>query len=145
MQTAGAVVLLPFFLPVTLLSRGFHKHTLLSLYILLSLCLTHSLSLSVSLSQSVFLSESPLSRSFPPQCQSKRAPFAVTAPVNGPHGKHTVRPESAFECLPRSWLKAMWGDAPLLSLWAQGFPEKTEDGEMLQVDQMNVYRKAVNR
>lgn len=106
---------------------------------------SHSLSLSVSLSQSVFLSESPLSRSFPPQCQSKRAPFAVTAPVNGPHGKHTVRPESAFECLPRSWVKAMWGDAPLLSLWAQGFPEKTEDGEMLQVDQMNVYRKAVNR
>lgn len=63
---------------------------------------------------------------------------------NGPDGKHTVRPESAFECLPRSSLKSMWGDAPLLSLWGQGFPQKTEDGEMLQVDQMNVYRKAVN-
>lgn len=60
MQTAGAVVLLPFFLPVTLLSRGFHKHTLLSLYILLSLSVSHTHSL--SLSQSVFLCESPLSR-----------------------------------------------------------------------------------
>lgn len=49
--------------------------------------------------------------SFPPQCQCKRAPFAVMAPSFGkcerwvaPNGKHTVSPESVFEGLPRSWV-----------------------------------------
>lgn len=104
-----------YFPPVPLLSRGFHKHILLSLCILLSL--SHSLSLFFFLfshCHSVCLYESPLSRhwSFPPQCQCKRAPFCSNGPrllKNGerwmaPHGKHTVSPESVFEGLPRSWV-----------------------------------------
>lgn len=97
MQTAGAVVLLPFSLPVTLLSRGFHKHTLLSLYILLSLALSlfHNLFFSVK----AHCQDMVISSTMPVQARS----FCS----NGLDGKHTVRAESAFECLPRSSLKSM--------------------------------------
>lgn len=92
-----------------LLSGGFHNHILLPLCIPLSFCVSlfffpHSFPISLW---------KPIVKtwSFPPQCQCKRAPFAVMAPSFGkcerwvaPNGKHTVSPESVFEGLPRSWV-----------------------------------------
>lgn len=97
-----------YFPPVPLLSRGFHEHILLPLCILLSLFVSTPppplFPLSVSLWKPIVKTWS-----FPPQCQCKRAPFAVMARPFGererwvaPNGKHTVSPESVFEGLPRS-------------------------------------------
>lgn len=123
---------------VPLLSRGFHKHILLSLCILLSLSVCpifSTFSLCVS-----FWKPIVKTWSFPPQCQCKRAPFAVMAcllemwTLNGPHSKHTVRPESVFEGLPRSWV---------LTNWLKGIMCGVALRELRRLNVLNVRRRKV--
>lgn len=107
MQTAGPLCSLLFSSSSSIVQRFSWTHIIATVHSALTLCLYPPpplFPLSVSLWKPIVKTWS-----FPPQCQCKRAPFAVMARPFGererwvaPNGKHTVSPESVFEGLPRS-------------------------------------------